>query len=179
MNYRLAAIASRVAFHARSRPASHRPARLSIAIVTGVLRRFPAIVRELGKRHNRRTSLAVINDEYDVQDLLRGILRGLFDDVRDEETAPSHGAVRSRMDLLLKREGIVIEAKMTRANLDQRAVVQELAIDKELYRAHPDCRTLVCFVYDPMYHLTNPRALESDLSEYDGRMSTVVVVAPH
>ncbi|WP_238006114.1 hypothetical protein KZZ52_51770 [Dactylosporangium sp. AC04546] len=179
MNNRHAAIASRVVFHVRSRPASHRTARPGVAIVTGVLRRFPAIIRELDRRHNRRTSLAVINDEYDVQDLLRGVLRGLFDDVRDEENAPSHGAVRSRMDMLLKREGIVIETKMTRANLDQRAVVHELAIDKELYRSHPDCRTLVCFVYDPMHHLTNPTALESDLSEDDGRMSTVVVVAPH
>jgi len=33
--------------------------------------------------------------------------------------------------------------------LDQSKVVDELVIDKAHYRQHPDCRTLVCFVYDP------------------------------
>ena len=118
-----------------------RPAALTT--ITGILRRFPSIVRELGKRHNQRPPLADINDEYDVQDVLRGVLSGLFDDVRDEETTPSHAGLRSRMDLLLKREQIVIETKMTRDNLGQRKVAEELAIDKEFYRSHPDCRTLV------------------------------------
>ncbi len=160
-----------------ARPELGLPA--ALITITGVLRRFPAIVRELDKRHDRRPSLVNISDEYDVQDLLRGVLRGLFDDVRDEEYTPSHAGVRSRMDLLLKREQIVIETKMTRANLDQRRVAEELAIDKEVYRSHPDCQTLVCFVYDPTHRLANPTALEDDLSEFGGPMPTTVIVAPH
>ena len=145
--------------------------------VLGVLRRFPAIVRELNKRHNGRTPLADIKDEYDVQDLLRGVLSGLFDDIRDEEYTPSHASLTSRVDLLLKREQIVIEAKMTRVSLGQRKVAEELAIDKELYRSHPDCKTLVCFVYDPARHLNNPTGLEDDLTDHEGHLPTVVVVA--
>jgi hypothetical protein len=157
--------------------ASHgRPAALTT--ITGVLRRFPAIVRELGKRHNQRPSLVDVKDEYDVQDVLRGVLSGLFDDVRDEENTPSHAGLRSRMDLLLKREQIVIETKMTRDNLGQRKVAEELAVDKELYRSHQDCRTLVCFVYDPGHHLDNPAALENDLTDLTGPMPTLVIVAP-
>lgn len=152
-----------------------RPAALHT--VLDVLRRFPAVVRELNKRHNRRTPLVNIQDEYDVQDLLRGILSGLFDDVRDEEYTPSRASLTSRVDLLLKREQIVIEAKMTRANLGQRKVAEELAIDKELYRSHPDCRTLVCFVYDPGRHLSNPTALEDDLTDPDGPLPTWVIVS--
>lgn len=151
----------------------------ALATVVGVLRRFPSIVRELANRHENRTALVNIRDEYDVQDLLRGVLSGLFDDIRDEETGPSHAGLRSRIDLLLKREKIFIETKMTRANLDQRKVTQELAIDKELYRSHPDCKTLVCFVYDPERRLTNPTALEDDLTDHDGPLPTVVIVAPH
>lgn len=150
----------------------------ALTTITGVLRRFPAIVRELGVRHARRTPLVEIKDEYDVQDLLRGVLRGLFDDVRDEEYTPSHAGLTSRMDLLLKREQIVIETKMTRANLDQRGVTEELAIDKELYRSHPDCRTLVCFVYDPDRRLGNPAGLENDLTDLHSPMPTIVIVAP-
>ena len=145
--------------------------------VVEVLRRFPAIVRELNKRHNGRTPLVDIKDEYDVQDLLRGVLSGLFDDIRDEEYTPSRASLTSRADLLLKREQIVIEAKMTRASLGQRKVAEELAIDKELYRSHPDCKTLLCFVYDPGRHLTNPTGLEDDLTDPEGPLPTVVVVA--
>ncbi len=48
----------------------------SLAIITRLLRRFPALVRELGIRHGQRPAMAQVNDEYDVQDLLRGILAG-------------------------------------------------------------------------------------------------------
>jgi hypothetical protein len=82
------------------------------------------------------------------------------------------------MDFLLKREQTVVETKMTRQGLDQRKVVEELVIDKAHYRAHPDCKTLVCFVYDPAQLLANPDALEADLSDATDRLATHVVVAP-
>ncbi len=147
--------------------------------VETLLRRFPTIVRELARRHDSRPALAQINDEYDVQDLLRGILFGLFDDVRDEEPTPSRGGVTSRVDLLLKREQIFIEVKMTRPSLNQRAVAKQLVIDMEFYRSHQDCKTLVCFVYDPNHHLSNPVALEDDLTDRHSPLPTVIIVAPH
>ena len=125
-----------------------------------------------------RPALAQISDEYDVQDLLRGMLTGLFDDVRDEESTPSHAGLTSRMDLLLKNEQIIIETKMTRASLSQRKVAEELAVDKELYRSHPHCRTLVCFVYDPGHYLERPVALENDLTDLTGAVPTIVIVVP-
>ena len=122
--------------------------------------------------------MAQVNDEYDLQDLLRGILTGLFGDVRGEEPTPSHGGLASRMDLFLKNEKIVIETKMTRAGLNQRKVAEELAVDKELYRSHDGCRALVCFVYDPGRHLRNPAALENDLTDLSGPVPTIVIVTP-
>jgi REase_DpnII-MboI len=150
----------------------------SLAIITRLLRRFPVLVRELGIRHGQRPAMAQVNDEYDVQDLLRGILAGLFGDVRGEEPTPSHGGLASRMDLFLKDEKIVIETKMTRAGLNQRKVAEELAVDKELYRSHDGCRVLVCFVYDPGRHLRSPAALENDLTDLSGPVPTIVIVAP-
>ena len=122
--------------------------------------------------------MAQISDEYDVQDLLRGMLTGLFGDVRGEEPTPSHGGLASRMDLLLKNERIIIETKMTRAGLTQRKVAEELAVDKELYRSHDGCRTLVCFVYDPGHYLGRPVALENDLTDLSGAVPTIVIVSP-
>jgi hypothetical protein len=100
-------------------------------------------------------------------------------DVRDEEPTPSRGGVSSRVDLLLKREQIFIEVKMTRPSLNQREVAKQLVIDKEFYRSHPDCKTLVCFVYDANHHLNNPVGLEDDLTDHNGPLPTVVIVAPH
>jgi hypothetical protein len=149
-----------------------------LAIITQLLRRFPAVVRELGVRHGQRPAMAQVNDEYDVQDLLRGILTGLFGDVRGEEPTPSRAGLSSRMDLYLKNEKIVIETKMTRSGLTQRKVAEQLAIDKEFYRSHDGCRVLVCFVYDPGRHLRSPAALENDLTDLSGPVPTIVIAAP-
>lgn len=71
------------------------------------------------------------------QDHLHALLRLHFDDVREEEWAPSYGGSRTRMDFLLKRARMVVETKMTRDRLDQAKVVDELVIDKAHYRQAP------------------------------------------
>lgn len=82
------------------------------------------------------------------------------------------------MDFLLKGERIVVEVKMTREGLGEAAVGTQLIEDIARYGAHPGCRTLVCFVYDPGHRIGNPRGLEGDLSgERDG-MEVRVVVRP-
>ena len=145
--------------------------------IIGLCRRFPAFIRELGRRHNQREPFEV-NDEYDLQDLLRAVLRVHFSDVRPEEWNPSYGDTQSRSDFLLKPERVVIETKMTRPGLSQRQVVEQLVIDKAKYQGHPDCETLICFVYDPDLRLRNPVAIENDLSDRAGGLRTLVVVSP-
>ena len=154
-----------------------RSERDALELVEHICRRFPRYVWQLSERHAGRSAL-VIDDEYDVQDHLHALLRLHFDDVREEEWAPSYGGSRTRMDFLLKRERMVVETKMTRDRLDQAKVVDELVIDKAHYRQHPDCKTLVCFVYDPDHRLANPDALESDVSGNENGLTTRVIVAP-
>ncbi len=67
---------------------------------------------------------------------------------------------------------------MTRAGLTKRKVAEELAIDKEFYRSHDGCRTLVCFVYDSDRHLRSPAALENDLTNLSGQVPTIIIVSP-
>jgi hypothetical protein len=145
--------------------------------IIGLCRRFPLLVAELGKRYGDRPARG-ITDEHDVQDLLRSILQLHFDDVRSEEWNPSYGGVQSRSDLLLKRERLVVETKMTRKGLGQRELVQELIVEKTQYHRHPDCDILICFVYNPGCRLPNPVAIEHDLSGYDGDLTTAVVISP-
>jgi hypothetical protein len=100
-----------------------------------------------------------------------------FDDVRPEDYAPERAGRRSRIDFVLKDERIVVETKMTRPTLGKREVGDELIIDIERYRSHPDCLALIAVVYDPDGRIVNRRALEADLSgTRDDLVVRVVVV---
>jgi len=95
--------------------------------------------------------------------MLHALLWVHFEDIRPEEWTPSYAGKASRMDFLLKQEQIVIEAKKTRAGLTAKEIGSQLIDDIARYKTHPDCRALVCFVYDPEGLVANPRGLEADL----------------
>lgn len=139
--------------------------------------RFHAVASQLRSRHKNRNTLE-IEDEYDVQDLLHALLRLYFDDVRAEEWTPSYAGGCSRVDFLLKAEQVVIEVKKTRKGLAAKEIGDQLLIDIQRYQAHPDCKTLVCFVYDPEGHIANPRGIEADLNKQHGSMPVEVIIAP-
>jgi hypothetical protein len=139
--------------------------------------RFHGIAKQLRDRHDDRPTLD-IKDEYDVQDLLHALLRLHFDDIREEEWTPSYAGASSRMDFLLKEEQLVIEVKMTRDGLGKRELGEQLIIDIARYRAHPDCKTLVCFVYDPLGRIPNPAGIENDLSGVRDGLKVKVFIAP-
>jgi hypothetical protein len=142
-----------------------------------LLRRFHLAARQLIRRHDRRPTL-LIEDEYDVQDLLHALLLTQFDDIRPEDPAPTHAGKASRLDFLLKKERIVVEAKMTSATLRDARVAEQLIIDIKRYQAHPDCKTLLCLVYDPGNHISNPVGLEDDLSRKHDDLDVRVFVVP-
>ena len=139
--------------------------------------RFHLVARRLRDRHNSRGTIQV-EDEYDVQDLLHAMLMIDFDDIRCEEWAPSVAGACSRIDFLLKTEQVVIEAKKTRKGLAAKEAGEQLLVDIARYQAHPDCRVLFCFIYDPEGRIGNPAGLERDLTKRHGDLDVRVVVAP-
>src|ERR1700691_447351 len=149
-----------------------------IALLERVLRRFHRTARQLKHRHDNRPPFSIL-DEYDVQDLLNAILRGLFDDVRSEEYTPSYAGGASRMDFLLKSERIAIETNFASEALKDKLLGEQLIVDIRRYQSHPDCLKLVCFVYDPQGNVKNPAGLEADLSRVDGKLEVkAIVVSP-
>jgi hypothetical protein len=148
-----------------------------LSLLENICRKFHVAARQLMNRHAERATLE-INDEYDVQDLLHAFLRLHFDDVRPEEWTPSYAGSSSRTDFLLKNERIVIEVKKTRAGLKDRKLGEELLIDRERYQKHPDCDTLLCFIYDPEGKVGNPSGLARDLEDHQGSLKVRVVIAP-
>ncbi|MCW5235839.1 hypothetical protein D5047_05810 [Verminephrobacter eiseniae] len=139
--------------------------------------RFHMVARQLRVRHSNRTTLE-IDDEYDVQDLLHTLLKLNFDDVRREEWTPSYAGGSARADFLLKKEGIVIEAKKTRQGLSVSDIGVQLLVDISRYQAHPDCKQLVCFIYDPEGRIGNPVGLERDIERSSAKMAVRTIVGP-
>jgi hypothetical protein len=144
-------------------------------VIISFMKHFHQVVRQLKHRHADRPAF-LVQDEYDVQDILHSFLRGLFDDVRSEEYTPSYVGGASRMDFLLKKEQIVIETKMASLSLRDRQVGEQLMIDIQRYQAHPDCKNLICFVYDPNSNINNPTGLERDLSKVHDKLKVQVIV---
>jgi hypothetical protein len=149
----------------------------ALTLVETICSRFHLVARQLRVRHDGRNTLDV-TDEYDVQDLLHALLVLFFDDVRAEEYTPSYAGAASRMDFLIKGDSLVVEAKMTRKGLADKQIGEQLIIDVAHYRAHPNCKKLVCLVYDPDGRIANPKGLENDLNREDEEFSVRVVVVP-
>lgn len=146
-------------------------------LLTKLFERFHIVARQLRRRHDGRPTME-IHDEYDVQDLLHGLLRIDFDDVRPEEWTPSYAGASNRMDFLLKEDEIAIEVKMTRDGLKDKELGEQLIIDIAKYQSHPNCKCLYCFVYDPDGNVRNPRGLEKDLAELGKGFQVKVFIRP-
>lgn len=146
-------------------------------LVEKICSRFHLVAKQMRTRHADRGTLYV-NDEYDVQDLLHSLLHIYFEDIRPEEWTPSYAGSSSRVDFLLKDEKIVIEVKKTRQTLKAKDVGEELIVDSQRYRAHPDCKKLLCFVYDPEGWISNPRGLENDLNKKEEDFEIKVLIVP-
>ena len=120
------------------------------------------------------------DSEYDVQDLLHSLLRPWVADIRPEEFTPSYAGTSTRMDFLLPAYALVVELKFVRDRNHGRRIGDELIIDIEHYRRHPECRTLWCVIYDPNNFLQNGEGLKNDLegnrATPDGEVTTRVLI---
>ncbi len=126
--------------------------------------KFHRVAQQLLKRHKNRETIS-IKDEYDVQNLLHALLHLYFEDIRPEEWTPSYAGGSARMDFLLKNEKTVVEVKMTRDSLKHKEVGEQLIIDIAKYSRHAECKTLVCFIYDPLHKIMNTSGFIRDLEQ--------------
>jgi len=149
----------------------------AINIVERLATRFHLFASQLANRQRDREPFS-ISDEYDLQDLFHALLRLFFDDVRSEEYTPSYAAKSSKIDFILKQQQIAVELKITGPRLRGKEVANQLIIDTDRYRSHPDCQMLMCFVYDPDHLIKNPVGLENDLSRSVDNIDVQVLVSP-
>lgn len=127
-----------------------------------LVRGLPRAMHPFSLRRKGAQTLS-FQSEYDVQDLLHALLRPWVADIRPEEYTPSYAGSSTRMDFLLPRHKLVLEIKFIRNAAHGRKIGEELIIDIDHYRRHPDCDRLWCVIYDPGHHIQNPGGLISDL----------------
>jgi hypothetical protein len=142
-----------------------------------LINRFHLVARQLRNRHDSRPTLDV-NDEYDVQDLFHVLLGLYFDDIRPEEWTPSYAGGSSRVDFLLPEINTIIEIKKTHQSTATKNLGEQLIVDIAKYKKHPQCKRLICFVYDPEGRVANPRGLEVDLSNCDSEIDVQTIIVP-
>ena len=135
----------------------------AVRAILEVADRMLLVQRSLNHRHDSRAGFDV-NDEYDVQDLLRSLLVVFFDDVRAESTVREYAGGASRIDFVLPQSHVAVEIKKSRGSMTSRDLANELIIDRDRYAVDDRISHLVCLVFDLEGRLINPRGLEVDLS---------------
>jgi hypothetical protein len=84
-------------------------------------------------------------------------------DIRAEEYTPSYAGSSTRMDFLLPAHNLVLEIKFVRDGNHAKKIGNELIVDIDHYRRHPDCNTLWCIIFDSPHLVPNPEGLKKDL----------------
>ncbi len=147
----------------------------TVQLLIDCLRRLPSAMRPLVQRQRGRPGLEIV-DEYDVQDAVESMLRGLYPDVRPEERCPSYAGSSSTMDFLLKQDSLAIEVKVTKPGRTEKKIKPELLIDFEDYRTHPQVKSVIAVVYDLHSTFNNPVGFENDLTGHRNDIQTYTLV---
>ncbi|MDR0913500.1 MAG: hypothetical protein LBM96_13030 [Methanobrevibacter sp.] len=141
---------------------------MPIENVINIFDRFESIVLSLQTRRNSKKDSnkqpLLIKEELDLQYLLEALLLVYFDDVNPEESTPSKGGISSKIDFLIIDDKIAIETKYASKSLSNKKLVEELNDDIGKYFEHPNCETLLFFIWDENRHIKNHRRLEKDFT---------------
>jgi hypothetical protein len=145
------------------------------ARLEAMLRRLPRAIAQLRWRHGDRPVFSV-NDEHDLEDLLRAVLALHFDDVRPECRTPRY-ALATRTDFLLARDQTSVTAKLARPDVRGPQLAEQFREDIAYYQARGNCAALVGFVYDPQGLLPDPTVLERAWSEGGDDLEVGCIIA--
>jgi hypothetical protein len=140
-----------------------------------LLRRLPRVVRELAVRQAVGRPGFRIEDESDLEDLLRGFLPIVSDTVRPECRTPRY-AERTRTDFLLPRDGMAVVAKLARLGVTTAELLEQLREDADYYRRERPCRVVYAYIHDPAGLLRDVGVVENACRSLDDSVEVRCVV---
>lgn len=151
-----------------------------VLLVETICKRISHTAKILATRSRKGKSPYMITDEYDVQDLLQGVLRAYLKYSVQEDPLQKVAGIRSgRADISIDELGVIIEVKYVYSTEDQKRIFDDFSKDMLLYTAWPSLRTLIYLVYNSA-GLKDPEGLEklSGMKEINGkRFDTRIVLA--
>jgi hypothetical protein len=149
--------------------------------IKNILEQFHSLSKNLTDRRRGKTAF-VIQDEYDVQDMLFLILKAYYPSAYRESTAIEIGKGDTIIDIIIPEHNIVIEVKIILEKAKTKTIVKELKEDFESYHSHTYCKHLIAFIYDPLTVIDDPNKIITDMGgvrEKNGKKFDVkVVISP-
>ena len=159
-------------------PKEKDESKIALMRIRKTLSRFDLFVDQL-KRTRKDKIQYTVQDEYDIQNLVHALLRLDFDDVRKEDPSPICAGSSSRIDLVLKKEKILVEIKKSNSTNREKEIGDQLIEDIAKYAEYPDAMILICFIYDPEHWLENPVGLIHDLEKQSTeKLNVEVIICP-
>jgi hypothetical protein len=151
-----------------------------VALVERICRRIANAARIVSNRQRKDKEPYVIEDEYDVQDLLHAVLRAYLKySVQEDPLQKVAGTRSGRADISIENLSVLIEVKYAYGPDDQKRIFDDFSQDLVLYAAWQPLKTLLFVIYNSS-DLRDPESLEklSGIKEIDGkRFNTVVILA--
>lgn len=142
----------------------------SLDDLENLLMRFHDVEIELKTRRAPKNPL-LIENEYDVQYILRSMLKIYFQNVMAEDPQTTHVGRANTIDFVIPELKVGIECKKTRDNLRDAQLGDELLADIPRYQKRGDVETLYIFVHDSDHFLKNPKKIENDLiSDFENKL---------
>ncbi len=142
-----------------------------------IFNNFHIVAKNLEDRYDNRSTI-IINDEYDTQDLLNGLLQIEFGIIKKEEYSPSFANKDSRIDFFLRLENIGIEVKKVRDKSHAKTLSEEIIEDKAKYSNNKEITELYFFIYDPNTYVLNREEfildLEKDIPKQFERVKVII-----
>jgi hypothetical protein len=139
-----------------------------------MLRRLPAMVRQLRSRYSTRPTFSLA-DEHDLEDIVRWALALQADDVRLESRTPQY-APDSRTDFILPVSRTIICCKLAGPMVREDQIAAQLREDIHYFRDWTDCDALLFLVYDPERLLRDAALLEGIWTEQIGKLSVRCII---
>ena len=145
------------------------------AVLERFLRRLPRVIRELRNPQGLRPRFR-IEQQSDLEDLIRALLPLYFDDIRYEGRTPSY-ALGNRTDFWLSPSSIAVTVKRASFDVREPELLRQLREDVDYYEGRRNCRRLLYFVYDPEMLLVEPRRLETTWRRSHDSLEVCPVIA--
>ena len=130
------------------------------ALVLQICQRIQYSARILSNRPRKGKNPFLIEDEYDVQDLLQAVLKAYLKyPVQENPLSKVAGIKSGRADISIEDLGIMIEVKYVREAEDQKRILAEYSEDLVLYSQCSYLKTFIFLIFNASV-LRDPEAFE-------------------